>query len=456
MGISSTARGGVTFVDLFAGIGGFAAALHSFGAHPLLASEFDESAAKIYSKNWGVPAHSDVTLIAPDNVTKENPGIGLHDILTGGFPCQPFSKSGSQMGVLDASRGTLFHNITNAIQTGRPTMVILENVRNLAGPKHKKDLDIMLQSLRHLGYRVSDQLTFVSPHKIHPDLGGRPQSRERLFIVATRIPEGYNTANTIEPLDVYANLPKKWDAKQWNAKTFLESLPKSDEENVAITPGEEFVISAWQKLIENLREKGVAVPAFPIWTEFWGGREDLTRFPAWKAKLIERNQNFYFQNQEVLEAWAAECELFTHPAFSPSKRKLEWQAGEMKSIMDGIIQFRPSGVRVKPASYFPALVAITQTPIVGPLNRRLSVNDAKHLQGLPPKFSFFEQTPAKSYKQLGNGVNVAAVWWVIRSAIVRDRDLLELTDRGREILGLFNEELLSPDIYLKNFRPLGK
>lgn len=453
MGISSIDSGEVTFVDLFAGIGGFAAALHSFGAQPFIASEFDESASEIYRKNWGISAYSDVTLIAPDEVTEDNEGIGAHDILTGGFPCQPFSKSGSQMGVLDASRGTLFHNITNAIQTGKPSMVVLENVRNLAGPKHKKDLDIMLESLRHLGYRVSDQLTFVSPHKIHPDLGGRPQSRERLFIVATRIPEGHKTSKTIGPVDVYGNLPKKWDVSKWDAKKFLQNLPKTDEENLEISPSEEFVIASWQKLIEILRNQGIPVPSFPIWTEFWGQREDLERFPSWKAKLIQRNQDFYFEHKVILDAWSKDCELFTNPAFTPSKRKLEWQAGSMETIMNGIIQFRPSGVRVKPATYFPALVAITQTPIIGPLNRRLSVNDAKHLQGLPSKFSFFGQSPAKSYKQLGNGVNVAAVWWVIRSAIERDRDLLELTDRGRKILSLFKPEVLSPDEYLKNFRP---
>ena len=440
-------------MDLFAGIGGFAAALHALGAKNHLASEFDAYAASVYEANWGGKAFSDVTVLAPDRPSIDNPGIGPHDILTAGFPCQPFSKSGAQLGVLDASRGTLFHNILNAIQTGKPGMVVLENVRNLAGPKHAKDLKIIIESLRALGYRVSDQHTFVSPHRIHPDLGGRPQSRERIFIVATRIPEGMENVRGAAQLDLYGSLPLKWDPKEWDAASVLgKDLSKQSN----IGPEDLRVIDCWNDLVQRLRLAGTGVPAFPLWTEYWGKTPLQSNFPAWKWSIIHKNLSFYESNKQLLESWASDWDFYASRDFTPSKQKFEWQAGPMAHVMDGIIQFRPSGVRVKPATYLPALVAITHTPIIGPLGRRLTVQDAAVLQGLPPSFTFGEQPESKSYKQLGNGVNVGVVWWVIRAAILRDKDLLEQSEQGRRILNLYKKAELSPDRILKEFKPKGR
>ena len=141
----------VKYVDLFAGIGGFAAALTALGAQCAQAVERDTSAARVYETNWG---HQALGNIVDNNSPTKTVLVGPHDILTAGFPCQPFSKSGAQEGVLDKSRGTLFHNILTILRElkyeDRPTLVILENVRNLAGPKHKADLAVIKQSLRHL------------------------------------------------------------------------------------------------------------------------------------------------------------------------------------------------------------------------------------------------------------------------------------------------------------------
>ena len=114
----------LTYIDLFAGIGGFAAAFEALGLKNELAVEFDSSAARVYEKNWGHSSFGDVTKVAPE-VGAE---IKHHTILSAGFPCQPFSKSGAQLGVLDKTRGTLFRNVLSAIEAGKPTVVILENV----------------------------------------------------------------------------------------------------------------------------------------------------------------------------------------------------------------------------------------------------------------------------------------------------------------------------------------
>ena len=115
-------------------------------------------------------------------------------------------------------------------------------------------------------------------------------------------------------------------------------------------------------------------------------------------------------------------------ASTPSKRKLEWQAQDMTSLWDGLIHFRPSGIRVKRPTYVPALVAITQTTIIGPLKRRISPLEASRLQGMPETFSFGTQSDVLSYKQLGNGVAVGAVYQVVRAAIQRDAEILKTTN----------------------------
>lgn len=100
----------------------------------------------------------------------------------------------------------------------------------------------------------------------------------------------------------------------------------------------------------------------------------------------------------------------------------------MDSIWKGLIHFRPSGIRVKQATYVPALVAITQTTIIGPSKRRITPLEAARLQGLPDYFSFGDQSDALSYKQLGNGVSVGAVYQVIRAAASRDYEILSKTN----------------------------
>ena len=100
----------------------------------------------------------------------------------------------------------------------------------------------------------------------------------------------------------------------------------------------------------------------------------------------------------------------------------------MTSLWDGLIHFRPSGIRVKRPTYVPALVAITQTTIIGPLKRRISPLEASRLQGMPETFSFGTQSDVLSYKQLGNGVAVGAVYQVFRAAIQRDAEILKTTN----------------------------
>ena len=99
------------YIDLFAGIGGFHAALSALGGECVMASEIDKDAVKIYRSNWGIKPKGDITQLANESIVD----VPDHDVLVGGFPCQPFSKSGLQKG-MDEARGTLFWNIARIIE----------------------------------------------------------------------------------------------------------------------------------------------------------------------------------------------------------------------------------------------------------------------------------------------------------------------------------------------------
>ncbi len=163
-----------SFVDLFAGIGGFHAALADLGLECVFASETDEAARRVYARTWGLIPGGDIRL--------SSKSVPDATVLAAGFPCQPFSKSGFQRGASEA-RGTLFWNICEALEKSRPSVVLLENVRNLAGPRHRSTWDGIISALRDLGFMVSREPLVFSPHWLPPSLGGTPQARERVFIV---------------------------------------------------------------------------------------------------------------------------------------------------------------------------------------------------------------------------------------------------------------------------------
>jgi DNA (cytosine-5)-methyltransferase 1 len=204
------------FVDLFAGIGGFHAALGALGGECVYASEWDKDAARIYERNWNLKPEGDITLAANDEVMD----VPAHDVLVGGFPCQPFSKSGKQMG-MEETRGTLFWNIARIIETHKPSIVLLENVRNIAGPRHIHEWEVIIQTLRDLGYRVSEDPHVVSPHLIKPEFGGRHKCGKEFLSQQHLIPKGMpNFKSNVEIPDL-STVMDGWDPQSWNLEKHL-------------------------------------------------------------------------------------------------------------------------------------------------------------------------------------------------------------------------------------------
>ena len=437
------------FIDLFAGIGGFHGALSALGGKCVYASEIDEDAARIYQRNWGLTPAGDITQAA----NEDNMDVPDHDVLVGGFPCQPFSKSGKQRG-MDEARGTLFWNIAKIIEVRTPKIVLLENVRNIAGPRHEHEWEVIIKTLRELGYRVSSIPWVVSPHRIHPDFGGRPQVRERVFIAATLTKQPGAPIGEEPGLPSLEQFENNWNIQDWILSSDLpldKKLTLVEKKLTELSESERYWISAWNEFVLLFKENndGSSLPGFPLWAEAWVSTKHLRipkGTPGWKINFLTKNAEFYTSNKRFIDTW-----LKKHGGlkdFPPSRRKLEWQAQDAKSLNETIMHFRPSGIRAKKATYVPAMVAITQTSILGKQGRRISVREGARLQGLPEWFDFPNQTNSQSFKQLGNGVNIGAVYSVMKALVLRDLDLLgKDTTMVKAILGAPN----SPDAYLSTY-----
>jgi DNA (cytosine-5)-methyltransferase 1 len=437
------------YVDLFAGIGGFHAALSALGGTCEYASEIDESASRIYLRNWGIKPAGDITLAA----NEVNMEVPIHDVLVGGFPCQPFSKSGKQLG-MEEVRGTLFWNIARIIEVHKPKIVLLENVRNIAGPRHTHEWEVIIRTLRELGYRVSSQPLVVSPHRIAPEFGGRPQFRERVLIAAT-LCEKSKGSITVEPeiLDL-SKFYDNWDPQDWRLKAHLpleKNITKSKKVGLQLTESELRWLEAWNEFVLILKKKiGENIThGFPLWVDDWVHVDDLViprNTPDWKKNFLTKNAEFYTKHKKELDRWLKKWQHLED--FPPSRRKFEWQAQDAEDLWSTVLHFRPSGIRAKKPTYVPALVAMTQTSVLASHKRRLSVREAARLQGFPDWFDFVDQPDSISYKQLGNAVNVGVIFNVLKALVIRDIDLLknhpELT---RAIIGA----PANPDHILANY-----
>ncbi len=179
--LNSLAENRYRFIDLFAGIGGFHIAFSNVGAKCVFASEWDKNARKTYEHNFyrSDPELFEHGMFAGD-ITKVLPNdMPDFDILTGGFPCQPFSQAGFKKGFED-SRGTLFFNVANIIRVKQPEAFFIENVRHLLNHDNGR-------TFRTIKKIIEDDLGYSFYHKIVKASDfGLPQHRPRLFMVGFR------------------------------------------------------------------------------------------------------------------------------------------------------------------------------------------------------------------------------------------------------------------------------
>lgn len=165
-----------TFIDLFAGVGGFRIALERLGGKCVYSSEWDKFSQKTYQRWFGELPQGDITKVDPIDIPD-------HDILAAGFPCQPFSIAGvskkkslgQKHGFKDKTQGTLFFNLATIIEMKRPPILMLENVKNLVSHDKGRTWSVIKETLEalnyHLFFQVIDAASWV------------PQHRERIFII---------------------------------------------------------------------------------------------------------------------------------------------------------------------------------------------------------------------------------------------------------------------------------
>ena len=177
-----------TFLDLFAGIGGFRIPMQELKGKCVFTSEFNYQAQRTYEHNFGEVPFGDITTLDLNIVPK-------HDILTAGFPCQPFSISGKMKGFED-TRGTLIYNVFQIIEKRQPKVVFLENVKHLIHHDKGNTLKTIIKALEELGYKVSWKLLNAADF-------GVPQNRERIIIIGHKDKKFDFTKLNTKPKRIY-------------------------------------------------------------------------------------------------------------------------------------------------------------------------------------------------------------------------------------------------------------
>lgn len=402
------------FVDLFAGLGGFHVAMERLGHRCVLSSEIDPGLQRLYALNFGIEPHGDIRSIPLSD-------IPAHDILCAGFPCQPFSKAGRQAGLACETNGDLASIIVSWARAARPRFLLLENVPNLLRHDGGRTWRWLSQELRHAGYSLDAKV--ISPHE-----HGVPQMRERLFIVGCR-----------DGLDQFA-----WPRPSSRPTDVRDVLEATTGVEGRVPPRILDVLETWDAFLSSY-PRNRRKPWFPIWAAEFGATypfftiaplavpSDALRsfrgsfgapitgssreehalalppysrtdrpIPAWKARFIELNREFYEQNRSWIDPWLPRLTGFEH-----SFQKFEWNFdGAERSLWGTIVQLRGSGIRAKCPSAAPALVAATssQVPIIAWERRYMSVRERARLQDLG-SLSHLPSGQAAATRALGNAVN---------------------------------------------------
>ena len=413
------------FIDLFAGLGGFHVALEKMGMDCVYASEKDAALADLYQRNFSLSPGGDLR----DDWGK----IPQHDMLCAGFPCQPFSKAGGQLGLNCDENGDLFSYVTRILAARKPHLAILENVPNLTRHNERKTWKSMEAQIRALDYDV--RVAEFSPTDF-----GIPQNRIRTFVVCAF---GQTSLENF-----------RWPVREKNP-TAITTILEPNSASRKVSDKHQSYIAIWQDFLDRY-PKATPLPSYPIWAfEFGadyplpeaglgtldstalkghfgsfgqalGDRSDLREaalppyvnrsqaIPRWKRQFIEQNRALYRENKSWLDDWKRQLDDVPN-----SFKKFEWNwKGGPRDLSKTIMQFRASGLRAKAPTAAPSLVALTtsQVPIIGWEGRYLSVREGARLQSLDD-LVYLPGSETAAFRALGNAVNSTVVERIARSLV---------------------------------------
>ncbi len=380
------------YIDLFAGIGGFHCAMNKFSngnARCVMASEIDSFAQNMYRQNFGIEPLGDIRKIKKNDIKED------FDVVCGGFPCQTFSKAGMQKGFGDP-RGTLFREIVRLIHNEdinkQPKLLILENVRNLISHDNGVTWKTIRKALQDEHYNVIEKPLVLGPKDF-----GIPQLRDRAIILAVR------TDIYDKPIDLTIERKKPNTTSIYDI--IDKGMSKKEQSPYLISDLQKNVLDMWDAFIKGIKQRPLG---FPIWSDEFGDNRDISDLPLWKQDFINKNRKLYIEHKAFIDEWLQKYKV---REYVPTYRKFEWQVGnKLKSVYEGIIQFRPSGIRVKLPTESPTLVAMVHRPIIGKYKRYLTIKETAALQSFPENYNFSGEAEFQAYKQLGNAVNVEVIY----------------------------------------------
>jgi len=437
----------IKFIDLYAGLGGFHQALEKLGHECVWASEYNVNLRNLYKKNFpNTPIEGDIFKVDLNQ-------IPTHDLICGGFPCQPFSRAGKMLGFEDLKKGNHFFKILEIIDSKKndaPQYIILENVETILKHNKGETFRFIEDELTKRGYDIDKKI--LSPHEFNI-----PHHRRRVFIVGARKDMG-GLRNF--------NYPKKGDLSKTTIDTILSTkhTPYLGE-NLYLTDENQNVYNLWNNFIKTFPNER-PLPGFPIWSHEWGAtypyekytpqaatldelnnsrgtygkiikaenKEDIIRdfipryaqkdievFPNWKINYIRKNRVFYRENKDFIDKFVLDNPKLKTFAFS--FQKLEWSCqGAERTLDDKIIQFRPSGLRVKLSNWSPALTTVrTQNIYIPKIKRKLSLFELAKLQSMDikhlPDIYDGKFVPNGGYRAFGNAVNVEVVRLIAKNLL---------------------------------------
>jgi DNA (cytosine-5)-methyltransferase 1 len=444
----------LSFIDLCCGIGGFHMAIKNIieiKSKLLLASDIDKNCRKTYYLNHKSLVYNDFTKI--------NFNDKKFDMLFAGFPCQPFSVSGKRLGI-DDIRGTIIYDIFKLIESHKPKIVCLENVKGLKSIKESNDTklyDFIVSKFKSLNYYIYDRV--LSPHQINI-----PQKRERIIFICIRkdcCNKSYkdNDEFVLDREIFVNNLIKEFKNKNKNINIFQNEENVNDEYKLNIQENQ--TISLWRKFIsmkewdeisndelqniykqqKNLNKCSKNFKRFHFFTDFllYKNTRNINKtLVNYKTRKDDKISSSFKNTCDILnilyenhDGYKNLIDKFLHEnksiidLLSYQNRYLEYcgdlDFGSNNSIDNFYGQLRMSGFRVRHSKYFPTLVKSGPLPIVIKKNRYLTDVECSKLQSLHNGFTFINKS--NMIKQIGNGVNVEIIEIMLRSVIFLLKDI---------------------------------